>query len=138
MNSFFKTTIALILLLNYNAQSQNAIEYKFPKNVVKLIAKEYKNTYYDTTKMYLYIRFQNNNNSKYFISLASLDKSVINKGEGYYILNTNRYVLVDSVKIPIIFNTDLLFNKGMVTFNRETFIEFSTDGKIYRKSKELD
>ncbi len=139
MKDYFKKNIIVVMiLLSYDSKSQNAIEYKFPDNVIKLIAKGYSNSYYDTTKMYLYIRFQNNGN-KYLISLSFTDKKNAYKDpNSFYLFNTNRYVLVNNIKLPLIFDTDILFNKGMATFSRESFIEFSTDGKIYKKSKELD
>ncbi len=127
-----------MLLTYFETIGQTGIEYKFPDTVIKLIAKGYSNSYYDTTKMYLYIRFQNNGN-KYLVNLSFTDKKNAEKDpNSFYLFNTNRYVLINSIKIPLIFDSDILFNKGMITLSRESFIEFSRDGKIWKKSKELN
>lgn len=99
-----KIFLTLILLASLKAYSQNGIEYTFPKKVTDSLTSFIR---LNRVKKH-YVVMDKTSPTNYSIIILQLQKM------DSLLLNTNRYVLINKKKIPIIFMMDTdFFSKGI-------------------------
>lgn len=127
--------LIVICTFAFSMKGQSIIEYRFPKPVEDEIVKEYSRNFYNKRTQYLYVTldFDRDTIIAYF---GQLDKDIPEDKitPKYFVLNTNRYLMADSLKIPVVFKADFLFCKNsFVVKNHGSYIKFNSSGKIWKR-----
>jgi hypothetical protein len=134
MKTKITKSILFIVCVSFfsNINSQDIIEYKLPKDVETIVSKEFKRDFYNLEKQFLFLRMGFDCDTT-IVFLGALDKDVPDDkiSPKQFIVNTNRYLVIDNLKIPVIFNSDFIYNKNPSAIkSTEYFIKFNRSGKI--------